>query len=127
MNQSTDNILNFDTHFDITWIDFIEIAKAYGFKSGYCQKFTGTAWSCEGVEEEEIIFFHEEKGLILHAESYSGKSVNSAHVYGEVKIGDKLEEKQWYSLSYCSNGYNVFRCRCTKRFPFYPRNIIRSF
>lgn len=95
-----------DTHFDITWIDFIEIAKAYGFKSGYSQKFTGTGWSDKGVEEEEIIFFHEEKGLILHAESYYGKSVNSAKVYGEVKIGNKLEKNQWEALIGCSHGGN---------------------
>ena len=95
-----------DTHFGITWIDFIEIAKAYGFKSGYCQKFTGTGWSDKGVEEEEIIFFHEEKGLILHAESFDGKSVNSAKVYGEVKIGDKLEKNQWEALNGCSHGGN---------------------
>lgn len=31
-----------DTHFSITWQDFIEIARAYGFKCGFCQKFTGT-------------------------------------------------------------------------------------
>lgn len=96
-----------DTHFGITWIDFIVIVKAYGFKSGYCQKFTGTGWSDKGVEEEEIIFFHEEKGLILHAESFNGTSVNSAKVYGEVKIGDKLEKNQWEALngcSHCGNG-----------------------
>ena len=95
-----------DTHFGITWIDFIEIAKAYGFKSGYCQKFTGTGWSDKGVEEEEIIFFHEEKGFILHAESFDGRSVNSAKVYGEVKIGDKLEKNQWEALNGCSHGGN---------------------
>lgn len=95
-----------DTHFGITWINFIEIAKAYGFKSGYCQKFTGTGWSDKDVEEEEIIFFHEEKGLILHAESFDGKSVNSAKVYGEVKIGDKLEKNQCEALDGCSYGYN---------------------
>lgn len=95
-----------DTHFGITWIDFIEIAKAYGFKSSYCQKFTGTGWSDKGVEEEEIIFYHEEKGLILHAESYDGKSVSSAKVYGEVKIGDKLEKNQWEALNGCSHGGN---------------------
>lgn len=97
-----------DTHFGITWNDFIEIAKAYGFKCGFCQKFTGTSWSDEkGIEEEEIIFFHEEKGLILHAESFNGKSVNSAKVYGEVKLnGDKIEEDQWNALNGCSHGGN---------------------
>lgn len=80
-----------DTHFDITWQDFIEITRAYGFKCGFCQNFIGTGWSDEkGIEEEEIIFFHEEKGLILHAESLDGKYVNSAKVYGEIKINEAL-------------------------------------
>lgn len=96
-----------DTHYGTTWQDFIEIAKAYGFKCSFCKKFTGTGWSDKGVEEEEIIFFHEEKGLILHAESFDGKSVNSAKVYGEVKLtGDKFEENQWEALRGCSHGGN---------------------
>ena len=97
-----------DTHFGITWHDFIEIAKAYGFKCGFCQKFTGTCCSDKkGVEEEEIIFFHEGKGLILHAESFDGKYVNSAKVYGEVKLnGDKIEEDQWNALNGCSHAGN---------------------
>lgn len=58
------------------------------------------------VEEEEIIFFHKEKGLILHAESYNGKSVNSAKVYGEVKTADNLTTKQLAALNDCSFGNN---------------------
>lgn len=96
-----------DTHYGITWKDFIEIAKAYGFKCGFCQKFIGTGWSDEkGIEEEEIIFFHEEKGLILHAESFDGKSVNSAKVYGEVKINETFTENQCDALNGCSHGGN---------------------
>lgn len=96
-----------DTHFGTTWQEFIEIAKAYGFKCGFCHKFIGTGWSDKkGVEEEEIIFFHEEKGLILHAESFDGKSVNSAKVYGEVKINETFEENQWDALNGCSHGGN---------------------
>lgn len=129
MNETTKNSLNFDpiettealigkrrddcdvesvedTHFGITWQDFIKIVKAYGFKCGFCQKFTGTGWSEECVEEE-IIFFHEEKGLILYAESFDGNSVNSANVYGEVKLNDgKLEKSQWDALNGCSNAGN---------------------
>ncbi len=91
-----------DTHFGTTWIEFIEIAKAYGFKSAYHQKFIGDNF----MEEEEILFFHEEKGLILYAESFNKKSVNTAEVYGEVKIGDKLEKNQFEALNGCSSGNN---------------------
>lgn len=96
-----------DTYFGITWQDFIEIARAYGFKCGFCQKFIGTGWSDEkGIEEEEIIFFHEEKGLILHAESFGGKSVNRAEVYGEVKINETVTENQWDALNNCGDNGN---------------------
>ncbi len=96
-----------DTYFGITWQDFIEIVKAYGFKCGFHQNFTGTGLSDNGVEEEEIIFFHEEKGLILHAESFDGKFVSSAKMYGEVKLNDgKLERSQLDALNGCIYGDN---------------------
>lgn len=122
-----------DTHFGITWQDFIEIAKAYGFKCGFCQKFTGTGWSYEGIEEEEIIFFHEEKGLILHAESFGGKSVNSAKVYGEVKLNDgELERCQWDALDGCShcdngNGTMCFEVDVREGFRFHLDAVSEAF
>ena len=53
-----------DTHLGITWIDFVEIAKAYGFKSGYCQKFTGIEWMCEqrkSLRKSKIEKFFQQK------------------------------------------------------------------
>ena len=108
-NQAKDEHLKSigDTHFGMKLHDFVEIAKACGFKSGFCHKFTGTGWSDEGVEEEEIIFFHEEKGLLLYAETFGGESVNDAHVFGEVKInGEKLTRRQFDALNGCSYGGN---------------------
>ena len=96
-----------DTHSGITWQDFIGIVKAYGFKCGFRKKFMGTGWSdIKDVEEEEVIFFLEEKGLILYAESFGRDSINSAVVYGEVKTNDELEENQWNALTGCSYGGN---------------------
>lgn len=117
-----------DTYFGTTWLEFIEIVKAYGFTIGYCQKFTGT----NSAEEEEILFFHEEKGLILHAESYNGEFVNSAEVYGEVKIGDKLEENQWEALNGCSHGSNgngtmAFTVDVRKGFRFHLDSLSEAF
>lgn len=86
-----------DTKPGTTWQEFIEIAEAYGFKCGLRQNFTGNAR--QGGVEEEIIFFHEEKGLILYACSYDQTCVNDAMVYGEVKIKEeKLSTKQLYAL-----------------------------
>lgn len=103
MNESKREHLE-DTHFGITWQKFIEIAKAYGFECGFCEKFTGTAK--KGVKEEEIIFFHKEKGLILYAESYCGNSVCGATVYGEVKNKETFERKHWNVLNGCSYDCN---------------------
>lgn len=83
-----------DTRPGTTWQEFIEIAKAYGFKCGLCQKFTGDARE-GGVEEEEVILFHEEKGLILYATSYDKTMLNDAYVYGEVKM---TKEKDYENL-----------------------------
>ncbi len=92
-----------DTYVGITWHDFIESAKAYGFKCGFRQKFTGSGLSEEkSFEEEEIIFFHEEKGLILYAESCEETSVGDVVVYGEVKA-DHRNEKQIKALEGSSN------------------------
>lgn len=94
-----------DTHFGISWIEFIEILKAYGFKESYCKKFTNIDFCNYSTEEEEIIYFHEEKGLILHAESYR-KIVNKAKVYGEVKVGESLNDNQLKAMNGCSHVYN---------------------
>lgn len=146
MNEKTKEILNLDpesigdTHFGTTWQDFIEIVRAYGFKCGFCQKFTGTGPSdqecTEDTEEEEIIFFHEEKGLILYAESLSnGKFVNDATVYGEVKIDETLTRKQMDALSplsgcSCSdngNGTMSFDVNVQTNFRFHLDAIFEAF
>ena len=93
-----------DTYYGISWADFLRIVKDYGFKIGYCQKYTNS-WSSKGTEEENIIFFLEEKGLILHASSYEG-NLNTAKIYGGVKVGDKVEKQQIKALEWCSCGHN---------------------
>lgn len=71
-----------DVKFGMEWQEFLCIATSYGFKKGMLQKFEGILGE-EKFDEEEIIFFLEEKGLILHAESFEGK-LGSATVYGEI-------------------------------------------
>lgn len=96
-----------DTYFGVTWDDFIKIVKDYGFKVGYSEKFTGIhQWDDKRVEEEEVIFYNEDKGLILYAESYNGTSVNRADVYAEVKRGEYITDEQREALNDCSHGVN---------------------
>lgn len=91
-----------DTYFGMKWTDFIEIVKGYGFKKGFFKNFIGD----DCINEEEIIFYHEENGLILYAESYGGEIVNKATVYGEVRASYMLTEKQRKSLDNCSYWFN---------------------
>ena len=72
-----------DTHYYMEWSEFIKIVKKIGFKQSLAQKFRGDL----GVEEEEIIFYHE-KGLILYADSFQGV-VNTAQIYGEIIAPDE--------------------------------------
>ena len=96
-----------DTYFGVTWAEFLKLVKDYGFKVGYSEKFTGiNQWEKKSVEEEEVIFYNEERGLILYAESYNGTSVNSAEVYAEVKIGEFITDEQREALNGCSHGVN---------------------
>ena len=96
-----------EEHLDTSWKQFIKLTKAYGFKCGFCQKFTDTGiwpWSNKGPEEEEIIFFHEEKGFILYANSYR-TYVKEAKLYGEIKA-DVLKKCQLDALSGCDYARN---------------------
>ena len=90
-----------DTYFGISWGEFKGILDEEGFVCGYRKEFHGR----EHIEEE-VIYFHEAKGLIVFADSYRGKSINSAHLYGEVYskelTGDQWTVLQGFSMS--SNG-----------------------
>lgn len=94
-----------DTHHGITWNEFKRIVKSYGFELGFRKKFIGTTWVGGDSKEEENIFFHKEKGLILYAESFSTKFVYKANVYGELKINEnELSQMQRYALASTSHG-----------------------
>jgi len=92
MAEKNKEILNVtgNTCNTILWQDFIEETKKYGFDIVFINEFGG-----ESVTEQEIIGFHKSKGLLLYAESYGGKEVNTAEIYGEVisSIG-RLKEEQ---------------------------------
>lgn len=92
--------------FETLWREFLKIAKLCGFKYGYSKKFMG-----RHVEEEEVILFHESKGLILYAETYRGKWLNNAEVYGEVKnANNTFNENQLKALK-CFDFQNNYGTR----------------
>ncbi len=92
-----------DTYFEISWKDFIEIITKYGFKCAYKKNFMGT-----NNVEEEAIFFHAGKGLILYASTVNGNLLYNAHVYGVLRLENvrKLTNEQCNALDYCVHNSN---------------------
>ncbi len=84
-----------DTYNRMPWREFITFVESYaGFKCGFCKKFISYNLSGEDpIEEEEVVYYIKDKGIILHACSYRG-NVNSARVYGELVIRGEQSEEQ---------------------------------
>lgn len=83
-----------DTHFGISWNEFLLLCENQGFEIAYRQDFLDDQWEQKKIEEE-IILFHREKGFILYADSYSSKtSVNSAKLYGEIRKKEDIDERE---------------------------------
>lgn len=69
----------------LTWQEFLENVKEYGFETGFCKSEEG------GFEER--VFFNPQKGIIIYAFTYSGKYANHTVAYGELKIkGDDTDK-----------------------------------
>lgn len=77
----------------------VELLLDYGFKQGYKENIRGDNFSKE-LNEELMIFYHEEKGLILYVETGNDKSViKESEVYGEINaVFEELSSKQIQAL-----------------------------
>lgn len=98
-NQNKDKLLkeNNDTHFSMSWNEFIEIIIDNGFKSGYEYTFP-----YEDKKEKAALYYRED-GLIIWVTSFwNGESVNGGKLYGELKMNDT--SKRW-EIPSCSNGF----------------------
>ena len=98
-----------DTHANISLTNLVAIVTTFGFEEGYRRQFTSNLNNTP-TSEDEVIFYHEEKGLILYAETYRNSvinpcdSVSSAKIYGEVIInGVTLTDEQRNALIDCSH------------------------
>ena len=98
-----------DTHANISLTDLVAIVTTFGFEEGYRRQFISN-FDNAPTSEDEVIFYHEEKGLILYAETYRKSvinpcsSVNSAKIYGEVITNrETLTDKQRNALIDCSH------------------------
>lgn len=92
-----------DTHFGMTWEEFLTLCRKQGFEVAYRNDFVDDLYD-EINTEEEIVLFHKEKGLILYANSYRCKtSVGSAKLYGEIRMKEDSNSHVAYQvLSACS-------------------------
>lgn len=98
-----------DTQAGMDLHDFYNIAEELGFKCGYCKKFTRIGYK-EPIEDEKIIFFNKEKGLILFATTIFGSKLIFATLYGELKLNDssQITDKQ-KAVSETFNAFSVHR------------------
>lgn len=78
-----------DTHFGMSWNEFIEIIQSYGFKEGHKYDFEHS--NGEYIDEAAL-YYHPEKGLVIWATSYFNKSsVNGGTLYGQLTTNEKVE------------------------------------
>ncbi len=71
-----------DTYGCMVWEKYDKKVRNYGFKLGYSNEFRGNYED----PEMELIYYLEEKGLILYVCTEGGFIVQTAHLFGE--IGD---------------------------------------
>jgi hypothetical protein len=89
-----------DTYFGMSWQYLKDLLKENGFINGYSYEVKYTCYSST-TDEEMIIYYHPEKGLVVWAESYSNKtSVNRGTLYGEIKANNEEDAtiiRKWMS------------------------------
>lgn len=86
-----------------TWKEFEKLITKYGFKLGFEEVFYGK-WFNEKTKDKIVLYYHEEKGLLLFAESYMNRNlVNQIKLFGELNFSDnELTQVQQYILYHCS-------------------------
>jgi hypothetical protein len=91
-----------DTYFGMKWNDFKELLKRYGFQEGLSYNFINDSFGNKH-NEEAILYYHKEKGLILWATTYGEDSINGGTVYGQVKINKEDDYKDLYKVLNCTH------------------------
>lgn len=98
-NKNKDVLLkeNNDTHFSMSWKEFIDIITSNGFKCGYEYTFP-----YEDKIEKAALYYRID-GLVIWVTSFwNGKSVNGGKLYGEIKM-DNVSDR--HKIPSCSNGF----------------------
>lgn len=101
-------MVNNDTYDCMPWLDFIEVLKNQGFIEGYKNTYEMKDEYRDGIvirKEQEVIYYHPDKGLILWASSHC-TTLHEGKLYGEVILTEsKIEEiRNILAQNQCSRG-----------------------
>ena len=93
--SKTNRSMSDDVYCKISWESFVKIILDYGFLIGYAENIRGDKIH-EEANEEIVICYHKEKGLVLFAESENSKAfLSELKIYGEIKSKhEDLTEQQ---------------------------------
>lgn len=93
-----------DSHYGITFTDYVDLFKQDGFEVVREKKFAGS----DGIEETHVILWKANEGILATAESYRANTLNSSNVHYNVEFdADKVETGEvepWDLIS--SGGFN---------------------
>lgn len=114
----------------ISWDTFLQSTFALGFELGFHKQFVGHgAKRTSNVNEEEVILFHKEKGLIIYAETFGGRNMGRAVIYGEVKgkLRGKENLTKYFSKMKTGDGIIAFAMRVSKNFQKFGQILEKMF
>lgn len=114
----------------ISWDTFLQSTFALGFEPGLHKQFVGHgAKRTSNVNEEEVILFHKEKGLIIYAETFGGRNMGRAVIYGEVKgkLRGKENLTKYFSKMKTGDGIIAFAMRVSKNFQEFGQILEKMF
>ena len=108
--------------------------RKYGFKCGYTDIFAGDSTDSEKRNEEEVVLFNEEKGLIIYAHTFCGKRMSKAVIYGQIpqSLQDMTAGQKNFFINHSicikSNKSGIaFEMRVSKDFESFMKKLLEDF
>lgn len=118
----------------LDWQTFLTEIRRYGFRCGYTDIFEGDGINSKKSNEEEVILFNEEKGLIIYAYTFCGKRMGRATIYGQIpqKFQSMTEKQKRFFTNYAicmksSKDGIAFEMRVSKDFESFMRRLFDCF
>ena len=94
---------NGDTYGGMVWDNFHKKVQTYGFVLGYSNEFRGNYED----PEMEVLYYLEDKGLIVHAYTQGGFIIEKAQLYGEIcDVSQDYDISQHIGLESCWHLYH---------------------